>query len=143
VNFYDMDKEIEEQQQASVSEIFASRGEEYFRSLEREMIEHLLSLPPSIIATGGGAFMQADIRRVIAEKAISLWLDAPMDVLTERVSRRHTRPLLERGDKRTILEQLYYERAPLYATADWRVESSGAEHEIVVKKVLQKIQEQS
>lgn len=142
VPFYDMDKVIEESEGLSVSEIFSTRGESYFRAQELATMESLLSAPPAVIATGGGAFAQPIIRDLVQEQGISLWLDAPLEILLDRVSRRNTRPLLETGDKAAILAELLEARRPAYAKATLRIESSDDSHDNVVHRIVKLLQQQ-
>ena len=95
VPFADADDEIERAAGLSISEIFEKFGEDYFRDGERRVIARLVEGAPKIIATGGGAFVNADTRALILERAISIWLDADVKVLAARVGRRSHRPLLK------------------------------------------------
>jgi shikimate kinase len=134
--FIDSDEEIESAAGCSISDIFAIHGEPIFRDLEKRVIARLLSEEPLVLATGGGAWMQSPVREIIKEKATSVWLRAELDVLTDRVSRRSHRPLLETGDKREILEKLMNDRYPVYAEADVVVDSSEGPHDTVVDRVV-------
>ena len=134
--FKDADAEIEAAAGRSVAEIFAERGESDFRAGERRVIARLLKGPPVVLATGGGAFLNAETRRAIKEKAISIWLKADLDVLVRRVKRRDTRPLLRTGDPREVLERLAAERYPIYAEADLTVETSESPHDAAVAAIL-------
>lgn len=139
VGFVDSDQEIEKAAAMSVSEIFESYGEEEFRRVERQVIARLLKGRPKIIATGGGAFMNSDTRALMLEKALTVWLDADIDILVERTSRRDTRPLLKGGDPREILMKLAKDRNPVYAEATLRVQSENGPHEDVVAVCLQSL----
>lgn len=134
--FVDSDTEIEAAAGCSISDIFASHGEPIFRDLEQRVIKRLLEAEPLVIATGGGAWMQPAVRKLIKEKATSVWLRAELEVLTERVSRRNTRPLLAQGDKKAILQRLMDERYPVYEEADLVVDSSKGPHDKVVAAVI-------
>lgn len=134
--FVDSDEEIEAAAGCTIADIFAIHGEPIFRDLEKRVITRLLSEEPIVLATGGGAWMQPGVREAIAARATSLWLRAELDVLTDRVSKRDHRPLLETGDKRSILERLMAERYPVYATADMVVDSGHGPHDKVVERVL-------
>lgn len=140
--FIDSDNEIVEAAGCSVSDIFDIHGEEIFRDLEQRIVLKLLDREPSIIATGGGSFMNATIRKAVKEKATSVWLKAELEVLVERVSRRNTRPLLEKGDKREILGRLMQDRYPVYAEADLTIDSSNDAHEAVVRRILEALKAQ-
>ncbi len=90
-----------------------------------------------MLATGGGAFLDPRTRKRIAEKAISTWLRADLEVLVERCSRRRHRPLLQGGDSRRILGDLMAERYPVYASADIIVDTVDGPHEAVVEKIVE------
>lgn len=123
VPFYDADKEIEIAADMTIPEIFENFGEAHFRDGERRVIARLLEGEPAIIATGGGAFMDAETRGIIADQALSVWLMAEEPVLWARVSRRTTRPLLQTENPRQTLNKLIADRYPVYAQADLTVES--------------------
>ncbi len=135
-DFIDSDEEIEAAAGCRIADIFSMHGEAIFRDLELRVITRLLGEAPMVLATGGGAWIQPGVRQVIQQHATSVWLRAEVGVLTDRVSRRNHRPLLETGDKRTILERLMEERYPLYAQADLVVDSSDGPHERVVERVI-------
>jgi shikimate kinase len=135
--FYDADAEIEAAPGCSISDLFARYGEAAFRAGERRVMRRLLDGPRSVIATGGGAFVDGETRALIAERAISIWLRADLDVLTKRVSGRDHRPLLKEGDPRTILAGLMEKRHPIYAEADLVVESLDQPTDLTVNAVLQ------
>lgn len=140
VTFVDSDNEIIEAAGCSISDVFEMYGEQAFRELEQRVLLRLLTGAPIVIATGGGAFMNAVIRDAIREKGLSVWLKADLDVLVERVSRRDTRPLLKSGDKREILNRLMQDRYPTYAEADVVIDSSGGPHETVVQRILEALE---
>ena len=134
--FVDSDEEIEKAAGCKISDIFSVYGEQIFRDLEHRVLERLMGEEPAVIATGGGAWMQPSIRSMIKEKANSVWLKAELDVLVARVSRRNTRPLLEKGDKRAIMEKLMAERYPFYQEADITINSGEGPHEKVVQAMV-------
>lgn len=134
--FVDSDNEIVEAAGCSISDIFESYGESIFRDLEQRVILRLITGEPSVIATGGGAFIQPTIREAIAKNAISVWLRAELPVLLERVSRRDNRPLLRTGDKSEILQKLINDRYPIYEKANITVDSGYGSHELVVADII-------
>ncbi len=136
VKFVDADSEIEAAAGCPIPEIFERHGEAAFRDGERRVIARLLDGGPQVLATGGGAFMDAETRARIAEGAVSVWLRADLDVLVERCSRKRNRPLLEGGDARAILSTLIEERYPTYAEADIVVDSVNGPHEEVVERIV-------
>jgi shikimate kinase len=121
--FFDSDEEIESAAGETIEEIFANRGEAMFRDGERRVIARLLQGSVHVLATGGGAFMDAQTRRIIARRGVSVWLRAELDVLFARVSRRTNRPLLKTPDPRAVLAELIERRYPIYGEADVTVDS--------------------
>ena len=98
IPFVDADIEIEKAAGMTISEIFAAHGEPYFRAGETRVIARLLESGPQVLATGGGAFMNAETRAAIRAKGISVWLRATLEVLNRRIKRRGDRPLLKSAD---------------------------------------------
>ena len=121
--FIDADAEIEAAAGNSIEELFRQHGEAEFRAGERRVIARLLEGEPHVLATGGGAFMDPETRSLVRARGISIWLNADLDTLVERVSRRNNRPLLKNGDARQTLSDLMAIRNPVYAEADITVAS--------------------
>lgn len=137
VRFSDSDAEIEAAAGMSIPDIFQAYGEEAFRDGERRVIERLLHARPSVIATGGGAFMSEETRGLIAEKALSVWLVADLDLLVSRTAGRTHRPLLNSGDPRETLAKLIETRYPVYAEAELHVHSSaGQSHDDMARRII-------
>jgi shikimate kinase len=137
VGFFDADNEIEAAAGRPIPEIFAAYGEPAFRDCERKVISRLvMEQPPHVLATGGGAFMSAEIRERLKANAVTVWLRAPLDILFARVKRKGNRPLLKTADPRGTLEKLLAEREPTYALADITVDSQNAPHEIAVERLM-------
>jgi shikimate kinase len=134
--FIDADTEIEVAAGATISEIFTEHGESYFREGERKVIARLLDGGPQVLATGGGAYMNADTRAAIKARGLSVWLKADIKVLLKRVGRRGNRPLLAGGDPDAVMKKLMDERYPIYAKADVTVESRDVPHETIVSAVI-------
>jgi shikimate kinase/3-dehydroquinate synthase len=116
--FRDADSEIEAAAGCSIPDIFARYGEPAFRDGERRVIRRLLAGDPLVLATGGGAYMDADTRAAIRHDAVCVWLRAPLPVLLRRVAGRTHRPLLNAGDPAEVLRKLMELRHPIYAEAD-------------------------
>ncbi|MEJ6401784.1 shikimate kinase [Yoonia sp. 2307UL14-13] len=121
VDFVDSDTAIEEAAALSIAEIFERDGERFFRRREAEVLRRLLSGPPGVVSTGGGAFLFDRNRTAIAEMGVAVWLDADLDTLWERVRHKDTRPLLRTDDPKATLTALFAERRPVYAQAGVRV----------------------
>jgi shikimate kinase len=137
IPFVDADSEIEAAAKMTIPEIFARHGEPYFRSGEARVIARLLESGSQVLATGGGAFMNADTRALIRQKGVSVWLHADLDVLLRRTSKRRSdRPLLQTDDPNATLRALLAEREPVYALADLTVQSRDVPHEAIVADVM-------
>jgi shikimate kinase len=134
--FADADSEIATAAGRSVEAIFAEHGECEFRRGERQVITRLLAGPPHVLATGGGAFIDPRTRALMKERAISVWLKAPLEVLMKRVAKRDDRPLLKEDDPRAVMERLMQERYPVYAEADLTVETGAGPHNAAVSLIL-------
>ena len=141
VPFRDADAEIEQAAGCSINDIFSRYGESAFRDGERKVIARLLTLPPHVLATGGGAFADAETRARIKEQAVSVWINVPLEVLTHRVGRRDTRPMLKNGDPAEIMARLLKEREPFYSEADMTVNSEDGPHQLAVDKIVGTLRE--
>jgi shikimate kinase / 3-dehydroquinate synthase len=137
--FVDADAEIEAGAQLTISEIFERFGEAYFREGERRVIARLLTSGPMVLATGGGAFMNAVTRENIANHGVSVWLKPGFEVLLARVRKKSNRPLLKTADPEQTLRELLEERSPIYALADFTIESHDTAHDSVVEAILQRL----
>jgi shikimate kinase len=134
--FYDADEEIEKAADLSISEIFQRYGEAHFRDGERRVITRLIDGPRCVIATGGGAFAEDSTRAEILARGLAIWLDVPIPVLVERVSRRNHRPLLHGRNPAEVIADLMDKRAPAYAEAHLRVRCDASPHARAVDAVL-------
>lgn len=134
--FVDADHEIELAAGQTIPEIFAQHGEAYFRDGERKVIARLLENGAQVLATGGGAYMNADTRATIRNQAISIWLRADFDLLMRRVRRRSNRPLLQNADPEAVMRKLIEERYPVYAEADLTVDSRDIAHTSIVNTII-------
>ncbi|EJF83389.1 shikimate kinase [Bartonella elizabethae Re6043vi] len=138
--FYDSDQEIEKAAQMSITEIFKIYGEAEFRSLEQRVILNLIKKRPLVLATGGGAYINQEIRKAIQQNGISLWLKADLDILMQRVSKRPTRPLLQTENPKETMQKLMEQRYPLYAKANVTINSHKESPYGVAKNVIRSLQ---
>lgn len=139
-DFVDADEAIVTAAGMSIPEIFERYGEPAFRDLERRLVLRLLREGHGVIALGGGAFVDPEIRRAVRERAVSVWLRADLDTLVERTARKPgRRPLLMRGDPREILAELMERRYPVYAEADITVDTGPGPVDRVVEAVLERL----
>jgi shikimate kinase len=134
--FLDADTEIEQAAGMSIPEIFSRHGEAYFRAGETRVLSRLLDEGGSVIATGGGAWMNPETREHVRRCGISVWLKADADVLLRRVRKRGNRPLLKTGDPDATLRGLLKVREPFYAEADITVFSREVPQETMVSETL-------
>ena len=134
--FLDSDEEIERAADRTISEIFERFGEASFRDGERRVIARLVGGAPKVIATGGGAFMDARTRELILDRCIAVWLDADISTLADRVARRDHRPLLAGKDPVEVLERLAALRNPVYALAHHHIRSQALPHERTVEQII-------
>ena len=137
VPFVDADTEIEKAAGMSIADIFARHGEADFRSGEARVIARLLDGGPQVLATGGGAVMNADTRAAIKAKGVSIWLSAELDVLLRRINKRkNERPMLQTADPAATLRELLVAREPVYALADLTVQSREVPHDAIVSEIM-------
>ena len=134
--FVAADEEIEAAAGKTINEIFADHGEAHFRDGERKVIARLLMHGPQVLATGGGAFMNAETRQNVKNAGISVWLRADLQVLMRRVMRRDNRPLLKNVDPEARMRDLMTERYPIYGEADITVDSREVPHDIIVDEII-------
>lgn len=139
IDFVDADHEIETAAGLSISEIFEKYGEDHFRDGERRVIARLIDGRVKVVATGGGAFMNEATRTLILDKAITVWIDADIKILAERVNRRDTRPLLKGKDAKSVLSGLAEIRNPIYRLAHIHVRSEIAPSDTTVDAILEKL----
>ncbi|GIK47522.1 MAG: shikimate kinase [Alphaproteobacteria bacterium] len=139
--FADADAEIVNAAGQSIETIFAEHGECEFRRGERKVIARLLEGPVHVLATGGGAFIDPRTRELMKERAISIWLKAPLEVLMKRVSKRSGRPLLKEDDPHAVMQRLMGERYPIYAEADITVETNAGPHNVAVSAIIEALRE--
>jgi len=136
LDFSDADVEIEQAANMTIPELFQTKGEAEFRKGEQKVIARLLDTGPHVIATGGGAFMNAETRERVRKNGISIWLKADIDTLLKRVRRKSNRPLLQNADPEGTLRNLLAAREATYAEADLTVTSAEVPHEEVVEAIV-------
>lgn len=137
VPFADTDTAVEVSERMSIASLFDEKGETYFRDCETRLLEGLLSGPSRAISIGGGGFMQERNRRIIRERARSVWLKVDADLLWSRVGHKTGRPLLRTENPYETLLALLAERTPTYETADVRVSAEeGLSKDDMADKVV-------
>ena len=141
LQFVDSDDAIEDAAGYSAAEIYERYGEADFRDGERRLVARLVDGNVRVIATGGGAYVDPSTRKLLNERAITVWLDAPVEILADRTGRRDTRPLLRNRDRKSTLEQLSEQRGPAYAEAHIRVRSGDGAHKDVVDSIISALED--
>ena len=134
--FTDADDEIEAAAGMTIKDIFETYGEPAFRDLERRVVARLLGEPPRVLALGGGAFIDPEIRARVREQALSVWLRADLEALVGRTARRSHRPLLNSEEPRAVLARLVDQRYPIYAEAELVVDSGRGGVDDVVRAIM-------
>lgn len=134
--FVDSDAAIEDASGYPAAEVFERYGEQDFRDGERRLVARLVEGSIRVIATGGGAFVDPRTRELLNERAITVWLDAPVAILAERTSRRDTRVQLRNGDPKAVLERLAEQRRDSYEQAHIHIRSGDGAHSDVVDAIV-------
>ncbi|MFL6752521.1 MAG: shikimate kinase [Sphingomicrobium sp.] len=135
--FVDSDSAIEDAVGLSAGELFERYGEQDYRDGERRLVARLVEGDVRVIATGGGVFVDPSTRALLKERTITVWLDAPVDVLAARTARRNTRPLLKNGDPKRTLERLARIEREAYSEAHVHVKSGEGAHREVVDQIVE------
>ncbi|AQX20527.1 shikimate kinase [Bartonella sp. WD16.2] len=138
--FYDSDQEVEKAAQMTIVQLFETYGESKFRTLEQKIILNIIKKGPLILATGGGAYMNEDIRKAIHQNGISIWLKADLHVLIERISGCCARPLLQTANPKETMQKLMEQRYPIYAQANLTINNHEEHYHVVAYNVIQAVQ---
>ena len=142
LDFYDSDREVESRTGVSVPTVFEIEGEDGFRRREAQVIGELASMPPCVVATGGGIVLRQENREVLKSSGFVVYLDVPATLLWERTRHDRNRPLLRVDDPLKRLRELYVERDPLYReTADWIVDGSAMQAPAIVQLLTRELGE--
>ena len=132
----DVDELIEARERLTVADIFARHGEPYFRAVEREILHLLLPLRHTVVATGGGTFMDPESQQAIQLDGTSVWLDVPLETIVARLPSDGRRPL---SADRAQMERLFAMRQAAYARAHLRVDATGAA-DLVAERILEALE---
>ncbi len=131
ISFIDSDSEIKRECGMPISDYFAKHGEADFRRGESRIVAKLLENGPQVLATGGGAFCDAQTRALVPRKGISIWLKAHPDTLIARVAGRSDRPILNAGNPSEALRRLLSEREAFYSQADLTIDVENRQRKVV------------
>ena len=136
LKFIDTDTNIEENCLMKISEIFKKKGEKFFRLEENKEVLKSLKKNNSVIALGGGAFMDKTIRDSILKNAVSIWLDADLKDLNKRIKWSNKRPLLNEKNNQKKINKLYDERKNIYKLANHKINCDNQSKESIAKKII-------
>ena len=136
LKFIDTDTNIEENCLMKISEIFKKKGEKFFRLEENKEVLKSLKKSNSVIALGGGAFMDKTIRDSILKNAVSIWLDADLKDLNKRIKWNKKRPLLNKENNQKKINKLYDERKNIYKLANHKINCDNQSKESIAKKII-------
>ena len=136
LNFIDTDKAIEEANSMKINEIFNIKGEPYFRQEEEREVLKSLKMDNSVIALGGGAFINENIRNNILKHSKSVWLDCSLKTLNERIKQNKNRPLLNNQETQSTINKIYEQRKDIYKLANFKINCDNVSKEDIIKKII-------
>ena len=136
VKFIDVDKVIEKKEKISIKKIFEYKGEKYFRKIEEKITFKILKNKNAVIALGGGAFMNKNIRNLILKNSLSFWLDLNLKTITQRVKWNKKRPLLKQQNVEEIIKKLYLKRKNIYKLAKYKINCNKMTKGEIAKKII-------
>ena len=136
LKFIDTDQNIEKKNLMKISEIFKTKGEKYFRQEEEKEVLKCLEKNNCVVALGGGAFINKNVRDFILKNSISIWLDTNLNTLTKRVKWNKKRPLLDKKNNFSIIKKLHSERKNIYKLANYKINCDNLNKESIVKKII-------
>lgn len=138
--FVDSDQEIEDFSQMSINQIFADKGEQYFRDIERKIIKQIIEREENIVLSlGGGAFENQEMREILLARCTTVWLKAQIDTILFRIGNKSNRPLLNNQNKREVLQDLIAKRYPNFEKSDLHIDTSDISHDEIVTQIIDKI----
>ena len=136
VKFIDVDKVIERNEKKSIKRVFEENGEKYFRKLEEKITFKILKNKKAVIALGGGAFINKEIREKVLKSCISVWLKVNLDKLIKRYSKSNRRPLVNKNNLNTEIKKIYLSRKKIYRLANFKINCDNMNKIQIVEKIL-------
>ena len=135
LNFIDVDKEIEKELGTSISKIFETKGEDYFRRFEEKITLKILRINSAVISLGGGAFVNKMIRKEVIKNHISFWLNWNNEILLNRIKNSKKRPLAFNSTENELID-LIKKRSNIYSKALYEIKCDKMSKSEIVQKVL-------
>tara|TARA_X000001036_G_scaffold342182_1_gene321679 strand:+ start:135 stop:644 length:510 start_codon:yes stop_codon:yes gene_type:complete len=136
MKFFDTDSMIENEEKMTVKNIFEKKGEQHFRKIEKKTILKILNSTNSVIALGGGAFINTDIRNEILKSCVSFWMFMGVKNLIKRLSDTSKRPLLDGQNLEDSLNILHEKRGKIYETANFKVDCNNKEKSEITNEII-------
>ena len=133
----DVDKVIENQESSSINKIFEKKGEIYFRKIEKIITLKQLENTNCVIALGGGAFINKDIREKVLKSGITIWLDLEIKELFKRSLSSKKRPLLNNVNLEKKLNDIYHQRKDVYNLSNYKINCNAQTKSAVVEKIIE------
>ena len=135
LNFIDIDKEIEKELDQSISKIFETKGEKFFRKFEEKVTLKKLKLSSTVISLGGGAFTNKNVRHEVLKNHISFWLNWENETLLKRIKNSKKRPLAVNSTENELID-LIKKRSSTYSKALYEIKCDNLSKNEIVKNVL-------
>ena len=135
LDFVDVDKEIEKELGLSISKIFETKGEDYFRKFEEKTTLKILKIHSTVVSLGGGAFINKVIRKEVLKKHISFWLNWSDEILINRIKKSKKRPIAFKSTDNELID-LIKKRSNIYYKALYEIKCDKMSKNEIVKKVL-------
>ena len=136
IKFVDVDRIIEKNERKTIKQIFDENGETYFRKLEKKITLKLLKNKKVVVALGGGAFINDEIRNKVLKTSVSIWLKVSLDKLHKRYRRNDKRPLLNKKKLDKEVRNIYLSRKKIYSLADFKINCDNIDKAKIVEKIL-------
>ena len=138
INFIDSDKEIELKCKKTISQIFETKGEVYFRKIEEKLCVKLIDGNPKVLSLGGGAFLNSAIRRKINKLGLSIWISPSLETIYERLGKsKNKRPLLNYKKLKRSIKEIYDSRKEQYNKANYTIRTKSDNKKNIVKKIIE------
>ena len=132
----DIDKIIQKKELSSIEKIFSNSGEGYFRKIEEKITLLELKKKNCVMALGGGAFINQNIRNLILKTCVSFWLDLDVMLIEKRLIKSKKRPLLNNKNLKEVLKKIFKERENTYATANYRIDCDNLNIKLIIDKII-------
>ncbi len=135
-SFIDIDEEIVKSQNCSISKIFETKGEAFFRKLESEFLFKILSSENQIISTGGGIISSVENINLLKSKSIVIYLSASANVLYNRIKEDTSRPLLNSSNVKQKIETILQKRLPSYKQAHFEINTENKHPQEIAQEII-------